>query len=546
MSTPDAPAPSDPASATPAFTPVSRELELLFFERLMESLPDVVYFKDREGRFVRVNNAHAQHMGLTSPAAAIGRSDFDFFAQDLAAQKDADEREIVRTGLPLPAKEESSHRMNGDDRWVLTTKLPLYGHDGAIIGTFGISRDITEATRAKRSLQEQHELLRTLIDILPARVSIKDAAGRFRLVNAAFRRVWGLQPADDIQGKLLSELVTDARTTQIAADDRRVLEEGIPILNREEREVLPDGRERWVLLSKVPLRDADGQVQGIVGVATDISAQKEAEARAVHAQHALEEKNEQVEAQLALACELQTELMTSSLQSVSAQLDPGAPFRPRLTSLYEPSAHLAGDFFYLMPVSPTSFALLLCDVMGHGVKAALVTTLIRGLVANLSVSNLRPAAALEQLNERLCGLLDRPSMPRFVTALFAKFDTLTGEVEIANAGHPWPLLRRATGGIARACVTECDPALGLIRGLSYGSIVLSVSPGDRLFAFTDGLIEEVNSSGEEFGTARLATAFADSKHADPADVMAEIALTLRHFSNTSVRRDDYCAVLAAF
>ena len=537
---------TDFPNSSPAASPASSASnERLFFDRLMESLPNLVYFKDRDGHFVRINHALAVHFGLNSPDEALGKTDYDFFNPELAAQKDADEREIVRTGVGIVDKEESSS-LKGGERWVLTTKLPLLGDDGAIVGTFGISRDITEARRARTLLQEQHALLRTLIEILPCRVSIKDEQGRFRLANEAFRQAWGLHAQHDITGKLLSELVSDSRTTQIAVDDRKVLDEGMQILNREERETTAGGEERWLLLSKVPLRDDAGRIQGIVTAGTDITAQKQAEAHAVESQHALANKNEQVEGELALACELQLELMNSSLQSASSQLDTEAPFHPQLASLYEPAAQLAGDFFYLAPCSPTSFAVLLCDVMGHGVKAALVTTLIRGLMANLKTESLRPSVALELLNDRLCTLLDRPAMPRFVTALSAKVDTATGEIEMANAGHPWPLLRSNDSTVRTVGQIECDPALGLIRGATYASTKLQVQRGNQLLFFSDGIIEETNPSEEEFGLSRLSAALSATTHQHPADVMADLALTVRSFSRKSWRRDDYCALLARF
>ncbi|PTY03816.1 hypothetical protein DB347_21560 [Opitutaceae bacterium EW11] len=551
VSTPEPGPPERPSSSpfpigatTPPFP--APTVERLLFERLMESLPDTVYFKDREGRFICVNNAHAQHVGMKSPSQVIGKTDYDFFAHDLAKDKDHDEREIVRSGIGIEKKEESSKSISGSDQWVLTTKLPLYGPGGEIIGTFGISRDITEATRSRRSLEEQHELLRTLIEILPARVSIKDREGRFRLVNEAYRESYGLPVVEEIKGKLLSELVTDSRISQIAADDRKVLEEGASFLNREELEISANGGKRWILLSKVPLRGADGTVQGIVAVGTDITAQKDAEVRALEAQHALEEKNRQMEAELALACELQTELMTSSLQSVAAQLTTTAPFSPHFASLYEPSAHLAGDFFHLTPMSPTTFGLMLCDVMGHGLKAALVTTLIRGLLTDMKADALEPATALELMNERLCPLLDRPALPRFVTALFAKVDTQSGKVEVSSAGHPWPLHKTGPGTAAQISLGQCGPALGLIRGANYGKVEFTVSKGSQLLCFTDGLIEETNPAGEEYGIQRLTQSLAKCTESAPSRAIAHLALGIRDFTTKSAHNDDHCALMLAF
>jgi phosphoserine phosphatase RsbU/P len=518
----------------------------LFFDRLMESLPDHVYFKDRDGRFIAINRAHALYLGLPSPAEAVGKSDYDFFEESQARQKDADEREIIRTGLGFVDKEERATSITGVLRWVLTSKLPLFGGDGEIIGTFGISREITEMKEARESLKEQHRLLKTLIEILPCRIIVKDRDGRIRLTNEAYRRAIGALSPWQVEGRRLEEITNDARSTYVAADDRAVLEDGEEILNREEYDASPVGDKRWMLLSKVPLRDGEGAIQGLVGMAADITDQKEAEARAVHAQRELEEKNRQIEAELALARELQTELMASSMQTVRASLDRAAPFCPEIGFHYEASAHLAGDFFQLIPISGHGFGLLLCDVMGHGVKAALVTTLIRGLLADLNADQLRPAEVLARLNARLCPLLDRPPLPRFVTALYVRFDTLTGCLELASAGHPWPLVHAADGSAGPLTNRDCSPALGLVADATFATEEHRVAPGDRLLVYTDGWTEETGPANEEFGRDRLLRAMLAEAGRDPSSALEAMAGAVRAFSSRQTRADDLCAILAGF
>jgi len=509
----------------------------------MESLPDRIYFKDTEGRFLAVSHGHAASLGLASPEQAIGKTDFDFFEKSLARQKFADERDIIRTGLGFIGKEERARSGVGKVRWVVTSKQPLLGDDGKIIGTFGISRDITETKVTREALEAHHRLLETLIDILPCRIFIKDDEGRVRLTNAAYRDAVGAKSAADIEGRRVDEYSTDPRADHVAAEDDEVLERGLSILNREEYDTSPLSNKRWMLLSKVPLRDADGQIQGIVGMAADITAQKEAEARALQAQHELEAKNQQMEAELIVARELQTELMASSMQSVREELGSQSPFVPGIGFHYEPCEYLAGDFFQAIPYSRRSFGLLLCDVMGHGVKAALVTTLIRGLLTDVRSKDFSPSQVLEHLNERLCPLLDRPPLPRFVTALYGRVDLDTRTIDIANAGHPWPLLQRR--GLGTAPITEelCGPALGFMRGATFNSSVHTLAQGDRLLLFTDGWTEEPNPQGEEFGTARLLDSL--GRHQDTAieKVLAEVAAEIAVFSGKTTRSDDLCGVL---
>ncbi len=125
---------------------------------LMDAIPDRIYFKDRESRFVRNNRAHARSLGAT-PAECVGRSDADFFSREHAERALADEQEIIRTGEPVIAKIERITRRDGRQGWVSSTKLAWRDADGVIIGTFGISRDITAQKEAEEKLIAEHELL---------------------------------------------------------------------------------------------------------------------------------------------------------------------------------------------------------------------------------------------------------------------------------------------------------------------------------------------------------------------------------------------------
>ena len=123
---------------------------------LMDGVTDRIYFKDLQGRFIRVNQAVADLFGLSDPTEAIGRTDFDFFTGEHAEQAFADEQQVIETGRPVVAKDERETWPDGNETWVSTTKMPLRDERGNVVGTFGISRDITERYRARKE-QERLE-----------------------------------------------------------------------------------------------------------------------------------------------------------------------------------------------------------------------------------------------------------------------------------------------------------------------------------------------------------------------------------------------------
>jgi PAS domain S-box-containing protein len=134
--------------------------EQYLIDALLNNLPDHIYFKDLESRFIRINKAHAMFFGLSDPDQAIGKRDFDFFTDEHAQQAFNDEQNIIRTGHLLSLEEKETH-YDHEDTWVSTVKLPLCDKDGRIIGTFGISRDITKHKLAEEEIKLKNELLLT-------------------------------------------------------------------------------------------------------------------------------------------------------------------------------------------------------------------------------------------------------------------------------------------------------------------------------------------------------------------------------------------------
>jgi PAS domain S-box-containing protein len=131
---------------------LAQERRLL--QTLMNHLPDNIYFKDRESRFLCINAAMAERFGLANPSEATGKTDFDYFGREHAGQALRDEQEVIATGRPIIGVEEKETWSDGHETWASTTKMPLRDPQGRIVGTFGVSRDVTDRKQAQAELQK--------------------------------------------------------------------------------------------------------------------------------------------------------------------------------------------------------------------------------------------------------------------------------------------------------------------------------------------------------------------------------------------------------
>ena len=246
------------------------------FQNLVSAVPDHIYFKDRQSRFLRVNRFMAQHFKLADPADAVGRTDFDFFSREHAQQAYEDEQRMMNTGEPLVGIEEKETWPDGRVTWVSTTKVPLRDARGEITGMVGISRDVTAAREAGERIRQQTALL----DIATDGIMVRDLQHRIQFWNQGCERLYGWTAGEAV-GQLSPELlvvdrsVFDTASAGVLRDDKWTGEMRQLTKARQEITVL----SRWTLV-----RDGQGQPKSVLVINTDITERKQLEAQLFRAQ----------------------------------------------------------------------------------------------------------------------------------------------------------------------------------------------------------------------------------------------------------------------
>lgn len=244
---------------------------------LLENLPDPVYFKDGDSRFTWVNRATVEALGCRGKEEVIGRTDADFFSPEHASEARADEVRIMETGAAHSNKLETDNYPDGTLRWVLTTKIPLHDGMGRVIGTCGITKDITAIKKAEEALARESALKNDLLDNVPDIIYFKDKDSRFTWVNRAMVQLLGASGLEEIAGKTDRDYFTPEHAREAREDELRVMATGEPLVNKLERDNYSDGSPRWVYTIKMPLHDTQGNIVGTCGITRDITALKKAE-----------------------------------------------------------------------------------------------------------------------------------------------------------------------------------------------------------------------------------------------------------------------------
>ena len=292
-----------------------------------------------------------------------------------------------------------------------------------------------------------------------------------------------------------------------------------------------------------PLIDSDGKSMGVIQVDTldqskrfqqddlDVLASVAAQAGIAIDNAQMHEKallQQALERDLQLAHDVQTGFLPSNPPELESY---------EFYQYYHPANHVGGDYYDYIRLTDGRIAVIVADVVGHGVAAALMMAKLSAETRFSLASQPNLAAAMNQLNDRLSEI----ATDRFVTLIAVLLDPNTHTATMVNAGHMSPMHRHADGSVDEPIVEEADLPLGVMEGVEYEQCEVTLQPGDSLTMYTDGINEAMNSDDEEYGIDAIRK-HVEEKDASVQELGETILSDVRQFIGKSPQYDDMCLV----
>jgi PAS domain S-box-containing protein len=373
--------------------------------------------------------------------------------------------------------------------------------------------------------------------------------GMYLSANPALARMYGY----DSPGELLADLTDISRQLYVDPERRRkftlMMRSDGRIEDFESQIYRRDGSVIWISENARAVHDEvtgellyyEGMVQDITRRKTAEEARRLAEENLVRHAEELRVKNSQFEADLEMARDIQQVFLTQNFPSFPRSLTPQESWLG-FCHWYQPAEQVGGDFFCVLPLSDTEAGVFICDVLGHGLRAALVTAIVRGLLEELTPIATDPGRLLSEINGSLIAIFRQTETPMLVSAFYLVVNTVDGKMCYANAGHPRPFHLRRASGTAEPLRFQGSqgPVLGIFPAATYQNSYETALANDLVVLFTDGLFEVETAEDDYYGADRLLAAVRKRMHLAARQLFGEIVAEIQGACITGQFSDDMC------
>ncbi len=439
------------------------------------------------------------------------------FEEDRAAVTSLGDQ--IRAGQDIPSLEHRIRHKDGSVRWVINTIVPRYSDRGEMIAYDGLISDITQRKRAEESLRLQSAALEAAANA----IVITDNEGRVIWVNQAFTKMTGYAPEEALH-RDLSFLKSGSHDLRFYVDLWRTVTAG-EVWHGEMINQRKDGTLYTEEQTITPVTDEAGRIRHFVCIKQDVTERKLAERALLDNASMLKE--------MEIAKQIQLSLLPSSPPTLA-----GIDCAGRCV----PATHIGGDYYDIF-LHDDQLDLVIADVSGHSVGAALIMVETRSVLRAQLASLHTPSEVVSALNELLHDDLSRAEL--FITMTYLSYQTTTGRLSYTNAGHPPSLLYRPESGSFLELDAE-GLILGVQRGVCFEEPSLQIEKGDLLLLYTDGVTEAEGAAGELFGVQRLREALVREHRKSAAGVISAVLDAVRAYSGSSSFDDDISLLLLKF
>jgi PAS domain S-box-containing protein len=248
-------------------------------DSILNTIPQSVFWKDRDSKFLGCNAQFANAVGLQSTGDIIGKTDFDLpWPKEEAEAYRSDDCFVMDNNAPKPHIIEPLQQADGSRLWIDTTKIPLLDDKACVYGVLGVYEDITERKQAEEKVVSTNKMLELVMNNIPQYIFWKDRNSVYLGCNKNQAKVAGLNSPEEIVGKTDFDLPWKKEEAEFFREcDQRVMNSGVGEYHIIEPQFQSDGKQAWLDTNKVPLFDLEGNVIGILGTYEDISDRKQAE-----------------------------------------------------------------------------------------------------------------------------------------------------------------------------------------------------------------------------------------------------------------------------
>jgi len=255
---------------------------------LIDSMPDWIYIKDRESRFILANKHVARSHGIEDPDEMTGHTDFDYYPQELARAFHDDEQRIMKSGESIVNQEEKIHDPGGNEVILSTTKIPVTAKTGEVVGIVGIGRDITKQKRDQQRLRELSMVASGTENV----VVLMDAGGNFKWVNRGFEKRYKstMEVFIEKKGANLKQNSSNEQIEEILKEVQKTREPYTYYTRTQDS----DSNDAWYQTSITPILNNEGEITSLFLIDVDITTIKKADLQIKQQKYELESQRDQL------------------------------------------------------------------------------------------------------------------------------------------------------------------------------------------------------------------------------------------------------------